>query len=120
MDPQVQAQLAVLIQKDMELLRARAGDDGVLAYGRKPVPREVPNGRFLQNTLRDLGSGGSIREMLRLQIGLLANRLASHQLCKTSSLISTACSKQAGRGGHSVGQQRASAGPTAPPTYVCS
>ena len=58
MDPQVQAQLAALIQKDMDLLKARAGDDGVLAYGRKPVPRDVPNERFLQNTLRDLGSGG--------------------------------------------------------------
>ena len=78
MDSQVQAQLAALIQKDMELLRARAGDDGVLAYGRKPVPREVPNGRFLQNTLRDLGSGG----WSLYAEELMADRLAGGQACR--------------------------------------
>ena len=57
MDTDTKAQLAALVVRDMELLRQRAEADGVLAYSRKPVPRAVPNERFLQNTLKNLGSG---------------------------------------------------------------
>jgi hypothetical protein len=30
--------------------------EGVLAYGKKPVQRKRPNERFLQATLRDIGT----------------------------------------------------------------
>ena len=34
-------------------------EQGVLAYGKKPIPRAIPNQRFLQNTLKSVDFGES-------------------------------------------------------------
>ena len=37
-----------------------SADMGVLAYGKKPIPRAIPNQRFLQNTLKSVDFGKSL------------------------------------------------------------
>ncbi|CAK0784424.1 hypothetical protein CVIRNUC_007628 [Coccomyxa viridis] len=49
-----EAQLAEFIMHDVSALAGNAGDQGVLAYARKPVHRERPNERFLQGTIRSV------------------------------------------------------------------
>ena len=121
MDDDTKSLLAAAVVRDMELLRHRAEVDGVLAYSRKAVPREVPNERFLQNTLKNLGSGlpGSVKfsgllldcQLAVLRSGLLSGLPGSARRSSAAGelLKPCACSKQAQGGGPPVGQQGAPA-----------
>ena len=102
----------------MELLRHRAEADGVLAYSRKPVPREVPNERFLRNTLRDLSSGDLLRVSSCWQQPVKLR--AAFTECAVCLLTHFSCSQQAEGGGPHMGQPRAAAwsGARPPPRSV--
>lgn len=69
MDPEEEAMLANLIGRDMQQLKDRTSEAGVLAYARQPVPRDRPNERFLQNTLRNLGQVQQIGERMNKLCG---------------------------------------------------
>jgi hypothetical protein len=56
-------------------------EKGVLAYGKKPIPRSKPNNRFLQNTLKSVDFGE-----LRRQSS--STHPLSHKLCDISTRIS--------------------------------
>jgi hypothetical protein len=54
MDRDTQRLLAQLLAQEAQQLQERSQQEGVLAYLRRPLRRERPNERFLQNTLRSV------------------------------------------------------------------
>lgn len=54
MDAAREQELAAYIMRDVDLRQQNAQERGVLAYGKKPLPRSKPNNRFLQNTLKSV------------------------------------------------------------------
>lgn len=54
LDAKREAEIAAYIMRDIDLRQRNAQEKGVLAYGKKPIPRSKPNNRFLQNTLKSV------------------------------------------------------------------
>lgn len=62
LSPKTLRSLAALIAADAAQLEERAQQSGVTAFLGRPVQREKPNERFLQNTIRNLASANKRQE----------------------------------------------------------
>jgi hypothetical protein len=81
MDRDTERLLAQLLARDAQQLEERSQQEGVLAYLRRPLRRERPNERFLQNTLRSVQFNNRCAAREALQPALRARVAAAGLAC---------------------------------------
>eukprot|EP00877_Chromochloris_zofingiensis_P004295 jgi/Chrzof1/13867/Cz08g15170.t1 len=115
MSPATQRRLAAMLMSDAEQLQDRAVVHGVTAFCGKPVQRERPNERFLQNTLRNVASANKRvdeQEMWQLwqqrkarEAGVVADRPQNRRWSRSSNPEGHEHAGTSRKGGSTQGKQ---------------